>query len=235
MTSLPFDLKATCTALARSALFQGLDPTELEQIAQAMSRRRYRPHEVIFHEGDPGDALHLVVEGQVKIARESNEGGEAIVAILTAGDTFGELVLLDGAPRSATAIAVAATETLVMSRAVFTGLIDGTEMFRWRVLGGIADRIRRVTDQLAEVHFLDLSGRLALQLSRLAEESAPGQLAEVELRETLSQSDLAAMVGGTRQRVNQILGDFTEEGLVRQHGGRVVVRDVARLRGRASW
>jgi CRP/FNR family transcriptional regulator, cyclic AMP receptor protein len=235
MTALPFDLKATCAALAHSALFEGLDPTELDGIARAMHRRRYRRHEVIFHEGDPGDALHLVVEGQVKITRESAEGGEAIVAILSPGDTFGELVLLDGAPRSATAIAVDATETLALLRRSFVALIDGPSPFRWRVLSGIARRIRRVTDQLAEVHFLDLSGRLALQLSRLAEESAPGQRADIELRGTLTQSDLAAMVGGTRQRVNQILSDFTEEGLIRHDDGRLVIRDLARLRERASW
>jgi CRP/FNR family transcriptional regulator len=230
-----FDLQATCAALAHSPLFEGLDPDDLEGIARAMSRRRYRRHEVIFHEGDPGDALHLVVEGQVKIARESAEGGEAIVVILAPGDTFGELVLLDGAPRSATATAVEATETLAMSRESFATVIDGTGPFRWRVLGAIAQRIRRVTDQLAEVHFLDLSGRLALQLSRLAEESAPGRTGDIELRGTLTQSDLAAMIGGTRQRVNQILGDFVEEGLIRHDAGRVVIRDLERLRERAAW
>ena len=230
-----FDLEATCAALARSPLFQGLDPTELETIAHAMSHHRYRRDEVIFHEGDPGDALHLVVEGRVKIARESAEGAEAIVVILSPGDTFGELVLLDGAPRSATAIAIDATETLAMSRASFATLVDGASPFRWRVLTGIAQRIRRVTDQLAEVHFLDLSGRLALQLSRLAEESAPGRAVDIELRGTLTQSDLAAMIGGTRQRVNQILSDFAEEGLVGQDGGRLVIRDLARLRERAGW
>jgi CRP/FNR family transcriptional regulator, cyclic AMP receptor protein len=235
MTASSFDLEATCTALANSALFQGLDPTELEGIARAMSRRRYRRHEVIFHEGDPGDALHLVVDGQVKIARESPEGGEAIVVILSPGDTFGELVLLDGAPRSATAIAVEAAETLAMSRSSFAALVDGPSPFRWRVLSGIAQRIRRVTDQLAEVHFLDLSGRLALQLIRLAEESAPGQTADIELRGTLTQSDLAAMIGGTRQRINQILSDFSDQGLVRQDGGRLIIRNLPRLRDRAGW
>jgi CRP/FNR family transcriptional regulator, cyclic AMP receptor protein len=230
-----FDLKATCAALARSALFQGLDPTELDGIARAMRRRRYGRHEVIFHEGDPGDALHLVVAGRVKIARESAEGGEAIVAILSPGDTFGELVLLDGAPRSATAIALEATETLAMSRGSFATLIDGESPFRWRVMSGIAQRIRRVTDQLAEVHFLDLSGRLALQLVRLAEESAPGQAVDIELPGTLTQSDLAAMVGGTRQRINQILSDFVEQGLVRHDDGRVAIPDLQRLRDRAGW
>ena len=144
-------------------------------------------------------------------------------------------MLLDGAPRSATATAIEATETLTMTRADFAELVNGASPFRWHVLGGIAHRIRRLTDQLAEVHFLDLAGRLALQLTRLAEETAPGQTTDIELGTSLTQSDLAAMVGGTRQRVNQIIGDFVDEGLVANEGGRIIVRDLERLRQRAGW
>jgi len=222
-------------ALARSPLFQGILPEELERLSRGMVSRRYRRNEVIFHEGDPGESLHVVVAGRVKITRESMEGEEAIVAIIGAGDTFGELVLLDGAVRSATATAIEPTETLTMTRAAFSSLVDVSDPFRWQLLGGIAHRLRRLTDQLAEVHFLDLTGRLALQLTRLAEESAPGRETDIELRATLTQSDLAAMVGGTRQRVNQILGDFADEGLVAHDGGRLIVRDLERLRGRGGW
>lgn len=222
-------------ALRRSPLFQGILPDDLERLARGMAQRRYRRNEVIFHEGDPGESLHVVVEGRVKITRESMEGDEAIVATLALGDTFGELVLLDGAVRSATATAIEPTETLTMSREAFSALVDGSDPFRWQLLGGIAHRLRRLTDQLAEVHFLDLTGRLALQLTRLAEESAPGRLSDIALRPTLTQSDLAAMVGGTRQRVNQILGDFADEGLVAHDGGRLIVRDLERLRLRGGW
>jgi CRP/FNR family transcriptional regulator len=189
---------------------------------------------VIFHEGDPGDALHVVVVGRVKITRESTEGEEAIVATLGAGESFGELVLLDGAPRSATATAMEPTETVTLTRTEFQALVDGGSPFRWSLLGGVAHRIRRITDQLAEVHFLDLAGRLALTLTRLAEETAPGATANVRLARPLTQSDLAAMVGGTRQRVNQILGEFADEGLVSLEGG-IVVADVEGLRNRAGW
>ena len=222
-------------ALARSPLFQGVLPADLENLARTMLRRRYRRNEVIFHEGDPGDSLHVVVDGRVKISRESPEGEEAIVVILGPGESFGELVLLDGAVRSAKATAMEATETLTMTRAAFSGLVNGSDPFRWHLLGGIAHRIRRLTDQLAEVHFLDLTGRLALQVTRLAEEAAPGQEKDIALRPTLTQSDLAAMIGGTRQRVNQILGDFADEGLIKVESGRMVVCDLERLRGRAGW
>ncbi|MEO5705174.1 MAG: Crp/Fnr family transcriptional regulator [Candidatus Limnocylindrales bacterium] len=230
-----FVIDLACAAMARSPLFHGIDEDELTRIAQTMNRRRFRRDEVIFHEGDPGDSLHVVVEGRVKITRESAEGEEAIVAILSPGDSFGEIVLLDGAPRSASATAMEATETMTMPRSTFVELVEGGSPFRAQLLTGLAQRVRRLTNQLAEVHFLDLAGRLALQLTRLAAESAPGQTTDVQLPSNLTQSDLAAMVGGTRQRVNQIIGDFSDEGLVIHEGGHLVIPDVERLRQRASW
>ena len=235
MTTPRIGLEVACAAMARSPLFHGIEPDELTRIALTMNRHRYRRDEVIFHEGDPGDSLHVVVEGRVKITRESTEGEEAIVVVLQAGDTFGELVLLDGAPRSATATAMEPTETMTMARSTFVELVEGGSPFRTQLLTGIARRIRRLTDQLAEVHFLDLAGRLALQLTRLAEESEPGATADIALNRSLTQSDLASMVGGTRQRVNQIIGDFSDEGLIGHDGGRIVVRDLERLRHRANW
>ncbi|MBI2780579.1 MAG: Crp/Fnr family transcriptional regulator [Chloroflexi bacterium] len=235
MTTPRLDLEVACAAMARSPLFHGIGGDELTRIAQTMTRRRFRRDEVIFHEGDPGDSLHVVVEGRVKITRESAEGDEAIVVILAPGDSFGELVLLDGAPRSATATAMEPSVTMTMARATFVELVESGSPFRAQLLIGIARRIRRLTDQLAEVHFLDLAGRLALQLTRLAEESGPGRTADITLGTTLTQSDLAAMVGGTRQRVNQIIGDFADEGLISNDGGHIVIHDLERLRSRANW
>ena len=235
MTQPRYGLELACAALARSPLFHGIDDDELTRIAGTMARRRFRKGEVIFHAGDPGDSLHVVVEGRVKITRESSEGEEAIVVILQPGDAFGELVLLDGAPRSASATAMEPTETMTMPRSAFAELVDGANPFRWQLLTGIAQRVRRLTDQLAEVHFLDLAGRLALQLTRLAEEAQPGATKDIRLSRTLTQSDLAAMVGGTRQRVNQILGDFADEGLVAQDNAGLVIRDVEGLRRRSDW
>jgi CRP-like cAMP-binding protein len=128
-----------------------------------------------------------------------------------------------------------ATETMVMPRSTFLELVEGGSPFRSRLLTGLAARVRRLTNQLAEVHFLDLAGRLALQLTRLAEETAPGQATDIRLNRSLTQSDLAAMVGGTRQRVNQIIGDFVAEGLITMDGNGMTIRDLERLRARAAW
>jgi CRP/FNR family cyclic AMP-dependent transcriptional regulator len=200
-----------------------------------MAQRRYRKGEVIFHEGDPGDALHLVLSGRVKIGRMSLAGDETIVTSIGPGESFGELVLLDGAPRSATATALEPTETLVLGRPAFISLVDSGRDFRWALLAGIAQHHRRLTDQLAEAHFLDLAGRLAHQLVRLAGEAAPGKERDVRLGRLYTQSELAAMIGGTRPRVNRLIGEFVETDLIRVERDDLVIVDTAALLRRADW
>jgi CRP/FNR family transcriptional regulator, cyclic AMP receptor protein len=229
------DDAATIDALRRSPLFGRLGDDALTDVAGRMIRRRYRRGEVIFHEGDPGDALHLVVRGRIKIGRVSAGGDESIVTSIGAGETFGELVLLDGAPRSATATALEASETLTLGRPAFASLVDGGQSFRWALLGGIAQHQRRLTDQLAEAHFLDLAGRLARQLVRLAAEAAPGQDRDVRLGRLYTQSELAAMIGGTRPRVNRLVGEFVDMGLIRVEPEDLVVVDTHALLDRAEW
>jgi CRP/FNR family transcriptional regulator, cyclic AMP receptor protein len=93
-------------ALGRVRLFTGLGEHELESIARSMRLRRFRRGEVVFHAGDPGDALFIVTVGEIKIGLPSDSGDEAILATVRPGDFFGELALLDGAPRSASATAL---------------------------------------------------------------------------------------------------------------------------------
>jgi CRP/FNR family cyclic AMP-dependent transcriptional regulator len=222
-------------ALRRSPLFGQLGDDALTDVATRMTRRRYHKGEVIFHEGDPGDALHLVLNGRIKIGRLSAGGDESIVTSIGPGEIFGELVLLDGAPRSATATALEATETLALGRQAFASLVDAGQSFRWALLGGIAQHHRRLTDQLAEAHFLDLAGRLARQLVRLAGEAAPGQERDVRLGRLYTQSELAAMIGGTRPRVNRLVGEFVDLGLIRIEPDDLVVVDIQALGRRAEW
>ena len=136
--------------------------------ASGMRSRRFRRGEVIFHIGDPGDALFVIVSGDVKISLPSETGDEAILATLRPGDVFGELALLDGAPRSASASALTPTETVILPRDKFRELIATEAGVRDALLASIAGELRRLTTHVEELHFLDITGRLAARLVRLA-------------------------------------------------------------------
>jgi CRP/FNR family transcriptional regulator, cyclic AMP receptor protein len=214
-------------ALGAIPFFAGLDPEALERVAAGMRSRRFRRGEVIFHIGDPGDALFVLVTGEVKISLPSETGEEAILATLRPGDVFGELALLDGAPRSATATALGASETVVLPRDKFRELIATEAGVRDALLASIAGELRRLTTHVEELHFLDITGRLAARLVRLARDGGT-RLPDggIRLRTSLTQGDLAAMVGCTRQSVNKLLGQFTDDGLIRLEREGIVVIDV---------
>ena len=167
-------------SLAAIPFFGGLEPEALDRLAASMRSRRFRRGEVIFHVGDPGDALFVIVSGEVKISLPSETGDEAILATLRPGDVFGELALLDGAPRSASATALTPTETVILPRDRFRELIATEAGVRDALLASIAGELRRLTTHVEELHFLDITGRLAAQLVRLAQDggtAARGRLA----------------------------------------------------------
>ena len=214
-------------SLATIPFFSGLDAAALERVAVGMRSRRFRRGEVIFHLGDPGDALFVIVTGDVKISLPSETGDEAILATLGPGAVFGELALLDGAPRSATATALGPTETVVLPRDRFRELIATEAGVRDALLASIAGELRRLTTHVEELHFLDITGRLAARLVRLAQDG--GTVLDdgsVRLRSNLTQADLASMVGCTRQSVNKLLGQFTDDRLVRLERDGIVITDL---------
>ena len=222
------DEAAIVVALRRCALFGTVADDALLRVARTLRRRRFRRGEVIFHEGDPGDALHVVAAGSVKIALESEDGTEAILVTLGPGESFGELALLDGSPRSASAVAVEPTETLALGRGALRELMSADDGLRDALLAGVATALRRLTNQMAELHFLDLGGRLAVRLARLARVKDP-TASSVTLDWPYTQSDLAAMIGGTRQTVNRLLNQLVDDGLVRIEEDTLVITDVNAL------
>jgi CRP-like cAMP-binding protein len=217
-------------ALGRCRLFEGMGPDELRAMARTLRARRFRRGEVLFHEGDPGDALFVVASGAVKVVVPSEDGEEAILATLRRGDFLGELALLDGAPRSASAVALEATEALALPRDQFLALVATDPAIRDALMASLAGELRRLTTHVAELHFLDLTGRLAARLARLAEEHGDHLPdGSVRLDAPLTQSDLAAMIGATRQSVNKLLGEFEADGLLKMERDVIVVPDVDRL------
>jgi CRP/FNR family transcriptional regulator, cyclic AMP receptor protein len=219
-------------SLRHCALFVHVDDERLRTIARSMRHRRFRRNEVVFHQGDVGDSLQVVISGALKIVLPSAAGEEAIIATLQPGDFFGELALLDGAPRSATATTVEATETLALPRDAFLALLDEDPLLTHGLLAGIAAELRRLTGHVEELHFLDLAGRLAMRLARLGRDRARDATGSVELDWPYTQSDLAAMIGATRQSVNKLLSTLVDDGLVRIERETLIISDLERLEAR---
>lgn len=224
------DVTAFRAALGGIPLFHDLGEDDLDALTASVRTRRFRRGEVIFHQGDPGDALHIVLSGRIKISSPSETGVEAILATLRPSEFFGALALLDGAPRSATATAVSASETLVLPREQFRQLVDDVPSIRDHVLAELAGEIRRLTNHVEELHFLDIAGRLAARLARLADEQGKAGDGEIRLDGPITQGELAAMVGSTRQSVNKLLGWFVDDGLIRIERDTIVILDLAGLR-----
>jgi len=216
------------SVLRSCALFKVVDETTLALVTASLRTRRFRRNEVIFHAGDPGDSLFIVESGSVKIVLASPEGEEAIIATLHRGDFFGELAVLDGAERSATAVAFEPTELYALSRAPFLELVNSQPGLRAALLTSLAAELRRLTHHVEELHFLDLPGRLAMRLVELAREADPSGR-EAHLPWPYTQSELASMIGGSRQSVNRLLAGLSDEGLLRIERDAIVIPDVEAL------
>jgi CRP/FNR family cyclic AMP-dependent transcriptional regulator len=228
------DHERVARSLQACSLFDAVPEPTVAAVAMGARRRRFRRGEVIFHQGDPGETLHVIDRGRVKISLVSPDGNEAILAILATGAFFGELALLDAGPRSASAEAMEATETLEVTSGALGMLLDDVAV-RKRVLQRVAQEIRRTDRQIERLRFVDLPGRVALHLADLAtEHGSPRADGAVVLTIPYRQADLASLVGATRQGVGRAIRELEQEGLLQSEGRDVVIPDPDRLVRRAE-
>lgn len=220
--------------LGRTKLFGDLDGESLAGIGARAVERFYRRGRLVFAQGDLGDALYVLVDGLVKVYVTSEEGEEMVLVTLRPPDTFGELALIDDGERSASAEALEPTRLLALTRADLFGLMATHPRVAEALLRSLGKLVRRLTEQASDLVFLDLHGRVAKLLLALAEERGESHEGGVVLDLHMTQSDLAGMVGGSRQSVNQILHAFERRGYVELHGREVVIRRPEVLRRRAT-
>jgi len=218
--------------LAQTELFGELDEDALERVAEQAIRRSYKKGSVIFTQGDRGDALFVLVEGLLKVVVGTEQGDEMVLVTLRPPATFGELALADGHPRSASVEVVEPATVLRFERTTLLELVQRYPPVGVGLLRSLGRLLRRLTDQASDLVFLDLHGRVAKLLVTFAEaEAAAG---EIVLDLHLTQGDLAQMVGGSRQSVNQILRTLAGSGYLEIRGRRIVIKELDQLRRRAG-
>lgn len=199
-------------------LLHGLSDEERGRFVAACTPRRFAAREVVFHEGDPGDSLHLVVTGRLVVRVTTPLGRTATLGLLGPGDAFGELALLDPrARRSATVLAVEPAHTLSLDGARFAALRRRHPQLD-RFLGALlAVKVRRTSAQVVEALHVPVDVRLARRLAELAD-AYRGEI-------RLTQEDLAGMVGTTRATANGMLRALEERGVLVLQRGRIAVVD----------
>jgi CRP-like cAMP-binding protein len=194
-------------------------------------RRAFRRGEVVFHEGDPADALHFVTNGRFAMRCRTVLGDDALVAIRGRGDAFGELALVSGEPRSATAYALEAATTLCVTRSAFDQLRATSPAVDRMLVAILAAEVARMNTLLIEAYYVTAETRILRRLVELADLYADGA-GQTDV--PLTQEQLASLAGTSRATVNGVLAAEKARGTVALRRGAVVVRDRDALGGRAS-
>jgi CRP-like cAMP-binding protein len=215
-------------------LFAGLSDSGWASLAARLTTREVPRGEALFREGDPGEELHVVVDGKVKITRTSSDGRENAIAILGPGDLLGELAIFDSQERGATATAVNDTSLASLSRSGFHAWLAEQPSVALELLRALAVRLRQTNEAMADLVFTDVPGRIAKTLLGLGERfGSPSGDGGVRVAHDLTQEELAQLVGASRETVNKALSDFAARGWIRLDGRAVVLLDTDRLARRA--
>jgi CRP-like cAMP-binding protein len=215
-------------------LLDGLPEDQASRMLAECQRRQFAAHQVIFHEGDRAEGMHMITSGLVSVRVTTPSGSAATLDILGPGDPLGELALVTpNGTRSATATALTVTETLALARSAFTQLRSTFPAVTDNLLVVLAERHRAVMARLAEALFVPVETRVArrlLGLTALFSPPEPGGPVVIGL----SQSDLADLAGTTRETVNRVLRHFADDGVVELARGHLTLVDEAALWSRAQ-
>lgn len=209
----------------RVAIFSELDPPHLDALSRVATVRPYAAGEAILREDEPGDLFFVIVRGQVKVFVDSEHGREVVLTHLKAGDFFGEMALFDNEARSASVSALVASELAILRRKDFLEVMADDFTIARRILSTLSGRLRRANDMIESLVLLDVGGRLAGYLLRLARES--GTLGEDGWHAVLRPTHqvIANSIGASRETVTRLLRQFAERGLIRMRGSSVWIRD----------
>lgn len=208
-----------------SVLFAALsDGDAWELISQARVENAHAKH-IICEAGQAGDSLHIVMEGRVKVSLLSEEGKEAILSILGAGEVFGEMSLFDGEPRSATVTTMEPCRFLVLRRQAFLPFLQDRMHVMLELIAEMSRRLRATNNLVGNLSFLNLSERLARILLNLVQQYGKVTQQGIVIGLKLSQEELGQLVGVSRESVNRQVRVWIDAGLIEYDHGTIVVRN----------
>ncbi|PRX34903.1 CRP/FNR family transcriptional regulator [Orenia metallireducens] len=210
--------------------FSELDSEKLIEISKLIITKSYKKGEIIFFEGDLGESLYLVKSGKVKLIKMVESGEEQIINIVKTGDIFAEVVLFDDGNYPATAITMEDTEVGIINGRDIEKLMYRIPEIALKILKVMSKRLRRAQQRIRNLGLKDTTSRTASALVYLAQEHGVGDETKVEINLSLTQQELASLIGTSRETVSRTLNKFKDEGLVLVSRQKIVIKDLAGLK-----
>lgn len=217
--------------LGNCFLFRDLKPEERAAIVSRARTTTFKPGEMVFAMGSPGDNMMAVLSGTVRISVLAPDGRELMLAILQPGEVFGELSVLDGKDRSADAVADGPCTLAILSRRDVLSFLEHNPAVWPKLVTVLCERLRGADQLLADVALLQLPVRLAKAILRIIRDESKSKSGAKTSRIRFSQRELANMVGGTRESVNKCLAAWQRQGVVKITEGKIIILNKTALEG----
>lgn len=210
--------RETLDLLCQVPLLAGLDPEALGALVAQATVRSYRASTVIMEKGDEASALYIVLSGRARVFSADDKGKEYVLNELGPGDYLGELALIDDCTRTASVVTLVPSRFLVIPKASFQAFLTSRPSVALHLLKALAARVRKLTEEVERLALCDVYGRLVDTLAARAVEE-DGRL----ITDSLTQRDLAALIGASREMISRIFKDLKSGGYISLEGKRVVI------------
>jgi CRP/FNR family transcriptional regulator, cyclic AMP receptor protein len=196
--------------LRRVPLFAGLTESQLEILASGTVRRNYPKGRTIVAEGEPSQSLYILLSGRAKVQRSDTEGKEVILAVLMSGEFFGEMSLIDDAPRSASVITLESCDFLAINKENFKAMLNQNADLGMAVMRGLVRRLREADKKIETLALLDVYGRVARVLLDFSENVGGERIVKAKL----PRQEIAKMIGASREMVSRVMKGLEIDGYI---------------------
>ena len=219
--------------VARAEIFQTVEPSAVSGLTKHLHHVDFPRRQTVFAEGEPGDRLYIIISGKVKIGRRSPDGRDHLLTIMGPSDMFGELSTFDPGPRGSSATTITKVRAVSMDRDTLRVWIADRPEHAEQLLRVLARRIRGTNNDLADLIFTDVSGRVAKQLLLLAQRFGALEGGALRVTHDLTQDEIAQLVGASREAANKALANFVHRGWIQLEGNSLLILNSEGLARRA--
>ena len=217
--------------IRRVPLFSLLPNPQLELLADAVSKRRFKRGENLVEQGEHSGALFILLSGHARVVMSNELGREVILARVGQGDCIGEMSLIDGEAHSATVSAEVQVDALVLGRGAFSQCLASSSLLAEAVMRALVQRLRSADRKIESLALLDVYGRVARTLIEMADRTPEGQLI---IADKISRQDVAKSVGASREMVSRVMKEFGERDYLEERlDGSILIHD--HLMHKGQW